>query len=191
MSRSTGISSSNDPSGSGETVLAGIRSAGDPELTFQRDYYRVQEGFRIEIADRIWQLRRDYLARNHHRQARLARTFCSFSPAAVYADAAAVLAGTGFERHRAFVQAARRYRERFVAFVREKGREDRDSPHVYLVKEGLSARPVDSGEIPPFIDRASLAAALSDIAPDAGILLGLCVLLFACAYVSFLCYDPR
>jgi hypothetical protein len=99
--------------------------------------------------------------------------------------------GTGFARHRAFIQATRRYREQFIAFIKTADRGDPVSPHIYLVKEGLSSRPVDVQEIPPFMDRVSLGGAVVQMSLDAVVLLALCVLFFAGAYVSFLKYDVR
>ena len=125
------------------------------------------------------------------RQVEKARMLMRVSPAAVYQYAMEALAGTGFARHRTFVQEARRYRSRFVAFVKQTDRKDPKSPHVYLVKEGLSNKPVNVQNIPPFIDRETLGTAIAQVALDATILLALCILLFACAYFSFLRYDAR
>ena len=64
------------------------------------------------------------------------------SPAAIYKYALESLAGTGFARHKRFVQQARRYRKQFVDFIQSEDRADNESYHVYLVKEGLSQKPV-------------------------------------------------
>jgi ABC-type transport system involved in multi-copper enzyme maturation permease subunit len=125
------------------------------------------------------------------RQIEKARMLMRLSPAAVYQYAAEALAGTGFGRHRAFIEAARRHRDQVAEFIKAADRRDPESPHVYLVKEGLSSKPVNVQDIPPFVDRVSLGGAVVQMSLDAVILLTLCVLFFACAYFSFLRYDPR
>ena len=125
------------------------------------------------------------------RQVESARALMRISPAAVYQYTLEALAGAGFARHRAFVRTARRYRDIFIAFVKDTDRNDPESPHVYLVKEGLSSKPVDIRNIPPFTDQVTLNHAVAQMALDATILFSLCVLLFACAYFSFLRYDAR
>ena len=125
------------------------------------------------------------------RQVDRTRTLMRISPAAVYQYVLESLSGTGFARHRAFVRAARQYRSRFIEFIKNTDRQDPGSPHVYPVKEGLSSKPVDVQNIPPFIDPVSLSHAVHQLALDAAILLILAILLFTCAYFSFLRYDPR
>ena len=125
------------------------------------------------------------------RQVERARTLMRVSPVAVYQYVVEALAGTGFGRHRAFIEEARRYRDQISDFIKAADRRDPESPHIYLVKEGLSNRPVSVQEIPPFVDRVDLGGAVAQMALDAVILLTLCVLFFACAYFAFLRYDPR
>lgn len=81
--------------------------------------------------------------------------------------------------------------EKIPSGVKDTDRNDPESPHVYLVKEGLSSKPVDVRDIPPFTDRLTFSHAVAQMALDAAILLSLCVLLFVCAYFSFLRYDAR
>ena len=118
--RSMSINSSNDDYGSGETVKTTIRSSKDPELVLQRDFYRFQENLRAEVADRIWQIRKDYLERNHLRQARLARRLSSLSPAALYGHISAVLAGTDLDAHGRFMDQARTYRRELIQHLQDR-----------------------------------------------------------------------
>ena len=113
-------SSSSDSRGSGETLKFNIRSAKDPELTLQRDYYRIQEDLRTEVADQIWQLRKAYLERNHYRQVRLARNLSRLSPAAVYGEASAILAGTDLGAYHRFMDETRAYRREVIQYLKDR-----------------------------------------------------------------------
>jgi ABC-type transport system involved in multi-copper enzyme maturation permease subunit len=119
-STSMSTSSSGDDNGSGETVKVAVQSAKDPELTLQRDFYRFQEHLRIEVTDQVWQLRKDYLERNPLRQARLSRNLSRLSPAAVYGDLSAVLAGTDLGAHHRFMDQARAYRREVIQYFTDR-----------------------------------------------------------------------
>ena len=78
------------------------------------------------------------------------------SPAAIYKYAVESLSGTGFARHKQFVQQARRYRQQFVDFIKSEDSTDNESYHVYFVKEGLSQKPVAFNSIPKFSEKTNL-----------------------------------
>ncbi|MEW6754123.1 MAG: ABC transporter permease subunit [Candidatus Latescibacterota bacterium] len=123
------------------------------------------------------------------RRVRFARQLTRLSPTAVFRYALEGLADTGFPQYERFVRQARAYRAHFVEFVLREDRADPDSPHVYPVKEGLSARPVDPGAVPRFAGRAGLADGLVTAAWDL-LALGLtAVATFLAAYLSFLRCD--
>ncbi len=118
--KSTSVRSEDSDSGTGETVKVTVGSAKDPDLKLQRDHYRFMESLRVEIADQIWQLRRDYLEGGPLRQARLSRNLSRLSPAAVYGDLAAVLAGTDLGAHHRFLDQARAYRREVIQYFRDR-----------------------------------------------------------------------
>ena len=89
-------------------------------------------------------------------QVEFVRQVTRLSPASIYKYALESLAGTGFTRHKRFVQQARRYRQQFVDFIKSEDRGDNESYHVYLVKEGLSQKPVDFNSIPKFSEQLTL-----------------------------------
>ena len=113
------------------------------------------------------------------------------SPAAIYKYAVESLAGTGFVRHKRFVQHARRYRQQFVDFIKSEDRGDNDSYHVYLVKEGLSQKPVAFNSIPKFSDKLTLDIAFKGALLDMTLLVLLMLLLFMAAVLAFMRSDVK
>ena len=113
------------------------------------------------------------------------------SPAALYKYALESLAGTGFARHKRFVQQARRYRQQFVDFIKSEDRGDNDSYHVYLVKEGLSQKPVAFNSIPKFSEELTLGITFKGALLDLMLLASLSLLLFMTAVLAFLRSDVK
>lgn len=125
-------------------------------------------------------------------QVQLARRILStISPATIYNYAMESLAGTGFERHKKFVDAVRRYRGQFIDFIKSKDRADPKSLHIYYLKEGLSSKPVAYEDVPQFVEPTELIIALKDNLINMGSLLLLSVMLFFASYISFLRCDLR
>ena len=113
------------------------------------------------------------------------------SPAAIYKYAVESLAGTGFVRHKRFIQQARRYRQQFVDFIKSEDRGDNESYHVYLVKEGLSQRPVAFNSIPKFSEKLTLGITFGGALLDLTLLVSLALLLFMAASLAFLRSDIK
>ena len=113
------------------------------------------------------------------------------SPAAIYKYALESLAGTGFARHQRFVQQARRYRQQFVDFIKSEDRGDNESYHVYLVKEGLSQKPVAFNSIPKFSEQLTLGITFGGALLDLTLLVSLALLLFMAAVLVFMRIDVK
>ena len=113
------------------------------------------------------------------------------SPAAIYKYALESLAGTGFARHKRFIQQARRYRKQFVDFIQSEDRADNESHHVYLVKEGLSQKPVAFNSIPKFSEKLTLGITFKGALLDLMLLVSLLLLLFMAAVLAFLRSDVK
>ena len=113
------------------------------------------------------------------------------SPAAIYKYALESLAGTGFARHKRFIQQARRYRQQFVDFIKSEDSGDNESYHVYLVKEGLSQKPVALNSIPKFSEQLTLAIAFEAAVLDLMLLVSLSLLLFMAAVLVFMRIDVK
>ena len=113
------------------------------------------------------------------------------SPAAIYKYALESLAGTGFTRHKRFVQQARRYRQQFADFIQLEDRGDNESYHVYLVKEGLSQRPVAFNSIPKFSDELTLDITFKGAVLDMTLLVSLMLLLIMASSLAFMRSDVK
>ena len=113
------------------------------------------------------------------------------SPAAIYKYALESLAGTGFARHQRFVQQARRYRQQFVDFIKSEDRGDNESYHVYLVKEGLSQKPVAFNSIPKFSEQLTVGITFGGALLDLTLLVSLVLLLFMAAVLVFMRIDVK
>ena len=113
------------------------------------------------------------------------------SPAALYKYALESLSGTGFVRHKRFIQQARRYRQQFVDFIQSEDRGDNDSYHVYLVKEGLSQKPVAFSSIPKFSEKLTVGITFRGALLDLMLLVSLALLLFMVAVLAFLRSDVK
>jgi ABC-type transport system involved in multi-copper enzyme maturation permease subunit len=125
-------------------------------------------------------------------QVQLARQILrAASPATIYNYVMESLAGTGFARHRQFVQAVQRYRGQFVDFVKATDRADTDSHHLYYLKEGLSEKPVNFEGVPRFVESVSISTAIGSSLTELGLLVLLSAVFFLAGYVAFLRCDVR
>ncbi|MFQ6042110.1 MAG: ABC transporter permease subunit [Candidatus Poribacteria bacterium] len=122
-------------------------------------------------------------------QVQFARKILRASPTTIYNYAMETLAGTGFERHRQFVKAVRRYRSQFIEFIKAADRADPESFHVYYLKEGLSSKPVNFEDVPRFVEPTGVGVAAKDALMDLSLLLLFSALLFLVSYVAFLRCD--
>ena len=113
------------------------------------------------------------------------------SSAAIYKYALESLAGTGFVRHKRFVQQARRYRQQFVDFIKSEDSADKESYHVYFVKEGLSQKPVAFNSIPKFSEQLTLDIAFEGAMLDLTLLVSLALLLFMATVLRFMRSDVK
>ncbi|MXZ01997.1 ABC transporter permease subunit [Candidatus Poribacteria bacterium] len=113
------------------------------------------------------------------------------SPAAIYKYAVESLSGTGFARHKRFIQHARRYRQQFVDFIKSEDRGDNDSYHVYLLKEGLSQKPVAFNSIPKFSEKLTLGITVKGALVDLMLLVSLALLLFMATVLVFMRIDVK
>jgi len=122
-------------------------------------------------------------------QVQFSRRILRASPTMIYNYAMETLASTGFERHRRFVQAVRRYRSQFIEFIKTADRADPKSFHVYYLKEGLSSKPVSFDNVPRFVEPTGVGVATKNALMDLSLLMLFSVLLFLASYVAFLRCD--
>ena len=79
----------------------------------------------------------------------------------------------------------RAYRNKFREYIKSEDQKDRDSLHVYFVREGISDKPANFDNAPAFVEQFVLSDALEDILLDIAILMMFAVFLFLAAYISF------
>ena len=103
---------------SGETVQVG-GFENEEGVPFAQECYGFKENLRAQYADRIWRIRKEYLDRNPNRQSLLALNISRISPAAVYYNAAAILAETDLGSFWRFMEQTRQYRREWVDYVRD------------------------------------------------------------------------
>jgi len=124
-------------------------------------------------------------------QIQFARQILRASPTTIYNYAMETLAGTGFERHRQFVKAVRRYRSQFIEFIKTTDRADTESFHVYYLKEGLSSKSVSFDNVPRFVEPTGVGLATKNALMDLSLLMLFSLLLFLASYVAFLRCDVQ
>ena len=169
---------------SGETVSAsGFRN--EAGLPLAQECYEFKENLRAQYADRIWQIRKAYLDKNPNRQSLLALNISRISPAAVYYNAAAILAETDLGSFWRFMEQTRQYRREWVDYLRD---EKIFSSRRWFTTE--FKEPFDLGKVPKFKEQSEgIGNSLQRATLDIMILAILNILLFMGAFISFLRYD--
>ncbi len=169
---------------SGETVSA----SGFPNeegLPLAQECYGFKENLRAQYADRIWQIRKEYLDQNPNRQSVLALNISRISPAAVYYNAAAILAETDLGSFWQFMEQTRQYRRERVEYLRDK--------KIFSSRRWFTTEfeePFDLSSIPRFKERSEgIGGSLQRASLDIMVLAVLNILFFMGAFISFLRYD--
>lgn len=119
-------------------------------------------------------------------QVQFARQILRLSPTVIYNYTMETLAGTGFQRHRQFIEVVRRYREQFIQFIKETDKKDPESFHIYYLKEGLSKKPVSFDSVPKFKEPTSVGVAVKSALMDMSLLILIAGLCFMASYLAFL-----
>ena len=169
---------------SGETVQAS-RFRGEEGVLFAQECYGFKENLRAQYADRIWQIRKEYLDGNPNRQSLLALSISRISPTAVYYNAAAILAETDIGSFERFMEQTRQYRREWIDYLRD---EKLFSSRRWFTTD--FEEPFDLRKIPRFKEQSeSIGSSLQRATLDIMILVVLNVLFFMGAFISFLRYD--
>ena len=179
-----GVQSGFNDYDSGETVSAsGFRN--EAGMPFAQECYGFKENLRTQYADRIWQIRKSYLDKNPNRQSLLALNISRISPAAVYYNAAAILAETDLGSFWRFMEQTRQYRREWVDYLRD---EEIFSSRRWFTTEFEES--FDLSKIPRFKEQhEGVGSSLQRAALDIMILAVLNVLFFMGAFISFLRYE--
>ena len=126
------------------------------------------------------------LMRRRVQQVNLAQNIVRGSPMGTYQYAMEAMAGTGLPRYRHFVDQARNYAQRFERTLLAIDRADWRSPHVPLVKNGLSAQKVELEQIPVFAEDLSAASLAGSAVVDLVLLGFFAVFTYLAAYLVWL-----
>ena len=169
---------------SGETVSVS-RFRGEEGVDFAQECYGFKENLRAQYADRIWQIRKTYLDKNPNRQSLLALNISRISPAAVYYNAAAILAETDLGSFWRFMEQTRQYRREWVDYLRD---EEIFSSRRWFTTE--FEEPFDLSNIPRFKEQSEgVGNSLQRAGLDIMILAVLNMLFFMGSFISFLRYE--
>ena len=183
--RGLGVLESRTAYGSGETVsLRYFRN--EDGVPFVQGYYGFKENLRTQYAEKVWQIRKAYLDENPNRQSLLAVNISRISPAAVYYNAAAILAETDLGSFWRFMEQARQYRREWVEYLRDE--------KIFVSRRWFTGRdsqePLDLSGMPRFKEQnEGIGDSLQRAVPDVMILVILNILFFMGAFISFLRYD--
>ncbi len=169
---------------SGETVQVG-GFENEEGVPFAQECYGFKENLRAQYADRIWRIRKEYLDRNPNRQSLLALNISRISPAAVYYNAAAILAETDLGNFLRFMEQTRQYRREWVDYLRD---EKIFSSRRWFTTEFKES--FDLSRVPRFNEQSEgIGNSLQRASLDIMILAVLNMLFFMGAFISFLRYD--
>ncbi|MDE0042983.1 MAG: ABC transporter permease subunit [Candidatus Poribacteria bacterium] len=160
--------------------------AGPPDqLPTFHNFLQFQEELNIQYADDVGRLRKEYLIQNPIRQAKLTQQISSFSPAAVYWHATAILAGTDLDSHLRFLDEARQYRRELIRYLRD---QNAFASEAWYNPEAFTK--MGTYDIPLFReDPESLSAILSRMSLNVGVLILLNMVFFLLTYLLFLRSD--
>lgn len=164
-----------------------IGSFGGPpnQLSTFHEFLKFQEELNIQYAEEVGKLRREYLIQNPIRQAKLTQQISSFSPAAVYWHATAILAGTDLDSHLRFLDEARQYRRELIRYLRD---ESAFGSEAWYNPEAFTK--IGANDIPLFRKNpVSLSAIFSRMSFNIGVLMLLNVIFFLFTYLLFLRSD--
>ena len=126
------------------------------------------------------------LMRRRVQQVNLAQNIVRGSPMGTYQYAMEAMAGTGLPRYRHFIDQARNYAQRFERTLLAIDRADWRSPHVPLVKNGLSAQKVELEQIPVFAEDLSATSLAGSAVVDLVLLGFFAVFTYLAAYLVWL-----
>lgn len=169
-----------------ETLIGNF--SGPPEkLPLFHEYLKFKEELCIRYANREGQMWQEYLTQNPIRQAKLAQKVSLISPAAVYAQATAVLAETDLDSHLRFLDQVKQYRSELIQYFRD---QNAFASEAWYNPEAF--KKIDKEGIPIFRERPeSLSSSIRRATFDISILVLLNVIFFLLTYLSFLKYDVR
>jgi ABC-type transport system involved in multi-copper enzyme maturation permease subunit len=118
------------------------------DYAVERRYVRLLD----EAEKKVYRLGQEWLDREVERY-RVARAVNLLSPAYAFQYTVEGLLGTGLAKRQYFLRQAFDYRETLRAFLRDHDAADGDSPHALFLSDFMSKAPLDSEQLPRFVER--------------------------------------
>ena len=114
-----------------------------------------------------------------------ARTITRVSPVTIVQNLLESFAGTGFERHRQFLENVQTYVREFRTFIVDIDSADPESIHIFGVWDGMSQKPVNPDAVPKFEDTLNLSKDFNTAAMELLLLTLFVLVLLSGAYLAF------
>jgi ABC-type transport system involved in multi-copper enzyme maturation permease subunit len=179
-------------------------------IRYKQELNALSEPLRISYADDAWQANKAYLE-SMKRQKDLADLTSKFSPISLYEDLVTSLSRTDVPGSKRFANQAREYRQQIIDYlynkkafsslryfttVKEEYLFDISNMDEYgLLRkkyDSVDPKPLDVSDVPQFRYRPErITDTMDRILPNVLILCFISVILFMCAFVSFLRYDVK
>jgi hypothetical protein len=149
-----------------------------------KQFYAYQEPKRINAADRTWEIRKRALDGSYGRKRGLTVQLLRLSPAVVYDNASAVLAGTDLGSVQNFVDQVQEYRKSFIQYLNGQGAFS--SERWFRHYDEKDRDKLDLSGVPVFEQRAEdMASTLSRGSADMLLLIILNVIFFILSHTLF------
>jgi ABC-type transport system involved in multi-copper enzyme maturation permease subunit len=178
-------------------------------IRYKQELNTLSEPLRIRYADDAWQANKEYLE-SMKQQKDLVDFISKFSPISLYEELIAGLSRTDVPGSERFANQAREYRQHIIDYLHNK-KAFSSLRYFTTVKEeylfdisandydlsrkkydSVEPRPLDVSDVPQFHYRPeSVADTMNRIMPDFLILCFISILLFMCAFVSFMRCDVK
>jgi ABC-type transport system involved in multi-copper enzyme maturation permease subunit len=155
-----------------------------------RQYYQYVEPLRIRAADRTWQIRGQALEEIYGRKRRFIMHILRLSPAAVYDNVSAILAGTDLGNILDFVDQAQVYRRSFIRYLNNQGAFS--SEQWFRYGDNKTENRPDLSMVPVFHHSAEgIVSSLSRGIADILLLIVLNVMFFILSHMLFVRQEVR
>jgi len=164
----------------------------DPESAVDglKKYYKHIEPMRIRTAEQTWNIRKQALDAVFGRKQRLIKNILRLSPASIYDNTSATLAGTDLGSIRDFMTQVQKYRKNVIGYLNDQ--EAFSSEQWFRYGDRETVFELDLSGVPEFHQRAeSIGSSLGRSATDILLLIILNVIFFILSYTLFVRQEVK
>ena len=164
----------------------------DPESAEDalRKFHGYVEPLRISTADQAWQMRRRVLDETYGQKRKLIMNILRLSPATIYQNTSAILAGTDLGNIQDFMDQVREYRKSFIQYLYNQ--QAFSSTHWFKYGDGETLDKPDLSSMPVFRQRdEGIASSLNRAATDMILLIILNAVFFILSCTLFVRQEIR